>query len=579
MAEPLIELKDIYKIYHMGDEQVRANDGISLTINRGEFVAIVGKSGSGKSTLMNIIGALDVPTSGSYLLVGEDVDQMSDDQLADIRNRMIGFIFQQYNLLPKSHLLENVELPLLYAKVPAEERRERAMRSLKRVGLAEKWKNMPNQLSGGQQQRVSIARALAGDPSLILADEPTGALDSKTSREVLNFLKELNEEGNTIVMITHDNAIALEAKHVVRIHDGKINFNGDVNAYMSYMTESFASLGTNQISVNMVNLPSRSVAVDEMYAFYEENTESFDHMTPMVSISATVKNGTDSMTSTSVNGISEDYLGIKDWTLAYGRNIQYADITARHKVCVIGAYVADELYGSAEKAYGETIKVNGYAFQIVGVVEQQDDTLEEGGTDDFLFMPYSCAVKMARNASINNYTFTIRDLSAATEGKNLIENFLYEKFKNEDLYTVTAMSEMLDSLNSMIAMVSAGLGGIAGISLLVAGVGVMNIMLVSVTERTREIGIRKALGAKRSVIMQQFVIEAAVTSSLGGVIGILLGSIATSTIGALAGLNATPTPMAVIVSFSVSVGIGLLFGYMPASRAAKLNPIDALRSE
>lgn len=176
MAEPLIELKDIYKIYHMGDEQVCANDGISLTINRGEFVAIVGKSGSGKSTLMNIIGALDVPTSGSYLLGGEDVDQMSDDQLADIRNRMIGFIFQQYNLLPKSNLLENVELPLLYAKIPAEERRERAMRSLKRVGLAEKWKNMPNQLSGGQQQRVSIARALAGDPSLILADEPTGSV-------------------------------------------------------------------------------------------------------------------------------------------------------------------------------------------------------------------------------------------------------------------------------------------------------------------------------------------------------------------------------------------------------------------
>lgn len=231
MAEPLIELKDIYKIYQMGEEEVRANDGITLTINKGEFVAIVGKSGSGKSTLMNIIGALDVPTSGSYLLGGEDVDQMEDDQLADIRNRMIGFIFQQYNLLPKSNLLENVELPLLYAKVPKEERRERAMKSLERVGLAEKWKNYPRQLSGGQQQRVSIARALAGNPSLILADEPTGALDSKTSREVLDFLKELNEEGNTIVMITHDSSIALEAKRVVRIHDGKINFNGDVKEY------------------------------------------------------------------------------------------------------------------------------------------------------------------------------------------------------------------------------------------------------------------------------------------------------------------------------------------------------------
>ena len=231
MGEPLIELKDIYKIYQMGSEEVRANDGISLTINRGEFVAIVGKSGSGKSTLMNIIGALDVPTSGSYRLGGEDVAQMSDDQLADIRNRMIGFIFQQYNLLPKSNLLENVELPLLYAKVPKEERKERAMRQLERVGLAEKWRNLPKQLSGGQQQRVSIARALAGDPSLILADESTGALDSRTSREVLNFLKELHSEGNTIVMITHDNSIAVEAKRVVRIMDGKINFDGDVEDY------------------------------------------------------------------------------------------------------------------------------------------------------------------------------------------------------------------------------------------------------------------------------------------------------------------------------------------------------------
>ncbi len=231
MGKPLIQMQDIYKIYRMGSEEVKANDGISLTINRGEFVAIVGKSGSGKSTLMNIIGALDVPSSGSYHLAGEDVSQMGEDQLAHIRNRMIGFIFQQYNLLPKSDLLENVELPLLYAGVGREERRERAMKALNRVGLADKWKNFPKQLSGGQQQRVSIARALAGDPSLILADEPTGALDSKTSREVLDFLKELNEDGNTIVMITHDNTIAMEAKHIVRICDGKTNFDGDVKDY------------------------------------------------------------------------------------------------------------------------------------------------------------------------------------------------------------------------------------------------------------------------------------------------------------------------------------------------------------
>ena len=235
MEETLIELKDIYKIYEMGDEEVRANDGISLTINRGEFVAIVGKSGSGKSTLMNIIGALDVPSSGEYLLGGKDVGSMTDNQLADIRNRMIGFIFQQYNLLPKLNLLENVELPLLYAGASNTARRMRAMASLERVGLAEKWRNLPNQLSGGQQQRVSIARALAGDPSLILADEPTGALDSKTSRSVLDFLKQLNDEGNTIVMITHDSSIAMEARRVVGVHDGKINFDGDVNEYSAIL--------------------------------------------------------------------------------------------------------------------------------------------------------------------------------------------------------------------------------------------------------------------------------------------------------------------------------------------------------
>ena len=232
---PLIELRDIYKIYYMGDEEVHANDGISLTIYKGEFVAIVGKSGSGKSTLMNIIGALDVPTEGEYYLDGQDVSDMTDNELAEIRNNMIGFIFQQYNLLPKMNILENVELPLLYAGMDAVDRRERAMESLDRVGLKEKWKHYPNQLSGGQQQRTSIARALAGDPSLILADEPTGALDSKTGREVLDFLKKLNREGNTIVMITHDSGIALEAKRVVRISDGKINFDGDVKDYAAIL--------------------------------------------------------------------------------------------------------------------------------------------------------------------------------------------------------------------------------------------------------------------------------------------------------------------------------------------------------
>jgi len=227
----LIKMTDIYKIYQMGDEEVRANDGVNLTIESGEFVSVVGKSGSGKSTVMNIIGCLDVPTSGTYLLGGEDVGKMNDNQLADIRNKMIGFIFQQYNLLPKMSVLENVELPLLYANVSRSERKDRAMIALKRVGLEEKYGHMPNQLSGGQQQRVSIARALAGNPQLLLADEPTGALDSKTSAQILDFFRQLNSEGNTVVMITHDNGIAVQAKRVVNIMDGKITFDGKVEDY------------------------------------------------------------------------------------------------------------------------------------------------------------------------------------------------------------------------------------------------------------------------------------------------------------------------------------------------------------
>ena len=224
----LVELKDIYKIYQMGDTEVHALDGISLTIDKGEFVAIVGSSGSGKSTAMNIIGCLDVATRGTYRLNGRNISNYSDDELAEVRNKMLGFIFQQYNLIPKLTVIENVQLPLLYGGVSEKEQRERALKALRKVGLESKAKNLPSQLSGGQQQRVSIARALAGDPSVILADEPTGALDSKTGREVMLFLQQLHREGNTIILITHDNSIAAQASRIVRVTDGHIVYDGPV---------------------------------------------------------------------------------------------------------------------------------------------------------------------------------------------------------------------------------------------------------------------------------------------------------------------------------------------------------------
>lgn len=353
-----------------------------------------------------------------------------------------------------------------------------------------------------------------------------------------------------------------------------------VNGYMGSVVESFASMGVNQINVNVTNLTSRTVDVDQMYEFYDEHGDMFDGISPNVSLSAAIKKGDDSMTSTSVAGRSEQYLEMKDYKLQVGRNIAYSDIVSRQKVCVIGAYVAQELFGSADKAISDTLKINGYAFKVVGVVEAQDeDDMEDGGTDDFVWIPYSVATSLAGSANISSYTLTVSNTDNADTAKTLIQNFLYETFKDSDLYRVTAMSEMLDNLNNQISLMSGMLGGIAGISLLVAGVGVMNIMLVSVTERTREIGIRKSLGADKGTILQQFVIEAAVTSSLGGLVGILIGCIATKAVGAFIGISASPTLTAVIVSFGVSVAIGLFFGYMPARRAANLNPIDALRSE
>lgn len=357
---------------------------------------------------------------------------------------------------------------------------------------------------------------------------------------------------------------------------------GIVNGYMSYMTESFASMGVNQITVSFRALPSRTIDVEEFYEFYEENQELFQGMTPSVSVSATVKHGSDTMDATTVGGYSEDQLAIKGYELSCGRNLLYSDMASRQKVAVVGAYVASELFGSAEKALGEKIKLNGDNYTVVGVVEQQTENaadFDDGCTDDFVWIPYSRAAKIARNAVISNYTFTSYDINDTEACTAALEEFLYSKMKNEDLYSVTAMSSLMDTLNDQIAMMSMMLGGIAGISLLVAGVGVMNIMLVSVTERTREIGIRKALGARKRVILQQFVIEAAVTSTIGGIAGILLGSLASIGIGGLMGIEAPPTLSSVLVSFSVSVGIGLVFGYMPASRAAELNPIDALRSE
>ena len=353
-----------------------------------------------------------------------------------------------------------------------------------------------------------------------------------------------------------------------------------VNGYMSTILESFTSMGVDRVNVSVSNMSSRSLDPDDMYEFFDERYDLFENMTPSVSVNMPLKNGSETMSETSIGGYSEDYIDIVDYDIQYGRSISYADCEAEQNVAVLGYYTALELFDNADEAVGQRIKIGNNSFTVIGVMERQDeDELEEGGTDDFVWLPYSSAAKMNFSRNISSYILTLRDTDQADEATAAIESFLLEIFKSDDYFNVMANSSLLDEMNEQIGMLSMMLGGIAGISLLVAGVGVMNIMLVSVTERTKEIGIRKALGAKKGVIMQQFVIEAAVTSSLGGVLGIIVGALGTSLVGGAIGINATPTFVAVVVSFSVSVGIGLLFGYMPASRAAQLNPIDALRTD
>lgn len=351
------------------------------------------------------------------------------------------------------------------------------------------------------------------------------------------------------------------------------------NGLEGYITESFSSMGTNALTVNVMSRgATRTLEVDDMYDIVEENSQYFDLCSPMASMSGSVKIGTET-TSTSVSGVSEDYLTIKDYAVSKGRGLQYSDIAQRGKVCVVGAYVDQAYYGG--NAVGQTLRVGGQSLTIIGVVEQQSDELEEGGTDDFLYLPYSTASRLS--GRVSNFVVTVKSEDTLTESKEALENALYEFFASDDFYTVTSMSEMLETMTSMINILVMVLAGIAAISLVVGGIGIMNIMLVSVTERTREIGIRKSLGAKERFIMQQFVIEAAVTSALGGIIGILLGyalsAIATSIVTKAmeASLTVAPTLGAVLLAFGISVGIGILFGYLPAKKAAMLNPIDALR--
>ena len=352
------------------------------------------------------------------------------------------------------------------------------------------------------------------------------------------------------------------------------------NGLETYVTDSFSDMGTNTLTVTVMSRGStRSLDVDDMYDIVEENSEYLDLCSPTVMMAGYVKIGSETVDTTSSTGVSEDYLDIARLTIAQGRNLQYSDMATRAKVCVIGAYLNQAYFGG--NAVGQTLRVGGQSLTVVGVLEQQEDgAMEEGGSDDCLYLPYTTAERISGEAS--SYTITMKDEDHINESVAALEAALYQVFASDDYYTVTSMSEILDTMTSMINILVGVLAGIAAISLVVGGIGIMNIMLVSVTERTREIGIRKSLGAKERYIMQQFVIEAAATSALGGIIGILLGdglsAVASTVIARVMeeSLTVSPTMGAVLLAFGISVGIGVFFGYLPAKKAARLNPIDAL---
>lgn len=647
----IIEIQNINKFFGEGENRVHILRDISISIEKGDFVSIIGQSGSGKSTLMNIIGCLDKATSGKYYIDGEEISGFSHDELSELRKKKFGFIFQRYHLLTSLNAQENVALPAIYAGVEYDERMKRAEKLLDKLELSTKLKNKPNQLSGGQQQRVSIARALMNGGEIILADEPTGALDSKSGIRVMEILNQLHEEGHTIILVTHDKGIANQANRVIEIKDGEIfndtrlreikkenqedkksvndlkknkfqvakdqffeSFKMSVSAIVAHKMRSLltmlgiiigiasivcvvaigngsqqkvlaniSSLGTNTMDIfNGEGMGSRfadrikSLSTTDVEIL--EKQSYVDSVTPNSSSSGTIVYQNQSY-SGNLKGVGADYFDVRGVTISSGRAFTKEDETDLTSVALIDENTQKSLFGENEDPIGKVILFNKKPLKIIGTVEL-NNVIGMNSSELNVFAPYTVVMnKVSGEKYIGSITVKVKDDIDSQVAQKSITDLLKAKHGKKDFFIMNT-DTLKKTIESTTGTMKILISSIAVISLVVGGIGVMNIMLVSVTERTKEIGIRMAIGAKEKNILQQFLLEAVLICFIGGIVGIVLSLL----IGW--GFNSISTSFSMIFSsFSIvmavlfSTLVGVVFGYMPAKNAAKLDPIEALSRE